>query len=284
MVWAQLLSGYGALLLVSAAIVAVETHFPSWWPVTLLVGSVLYGYGVAFIHLFIHEAAHFNLARGRKWNDRLANVFVGLLIGQDIGRYRDVHFDHHRHLGTTRDTEHSYFHPLTPSFILKSLLGTRALEVFRRREELLQRGRKDSHPRPPVLLLGLMLHASLISAALLLSWTLAAVWLLAMAGTFPFFASLRQLLEHRSEHASADVDYHALAHGPVNRLFGDGPIANTFGAAGFNRHLIHHWEPQVSCTRLRELEDFLRETELASALAASQTTYVATFRRLFSAG
>jgi hypothetical protein len=97
---------------------------------------------------------------------------------------------------------------------------------------------------------------------------------------FPFFVSLRQTLEHRDEEASADVDYRQVDHGATNRLFGDGPVSNTLGSAGFNRHALHHWEPQVSCTRLRDLERYLERTELEPALERRRTSYRETFLRL----
>ena len=93
-------------------------------------------------------------------------------------------------------------------------------------------------------------------------------------------ASLRTILEHRSEEAEADVDYHHVDHGPTNRLFGTGPIANTVGSAGFNRHAIHHWEPQLSYTRLADLEAYLLRTELAPLVRERQTSYAQTFLRL----
>ena len=67
----------------------------------------------------------------------------------------------------------------------------------------------------------------------------------------------------------------------MNKLFGSGPLASTLGGAGFNRHLLHHWEPQLSCTRLAELERFLENTELKPALDAHRTSYVREWLRLF---
>jgi hypothetical protein len=46
--------------------------------------------------------------------------------------------------------------------------------------------------------------------------------------------------------------------------------------------LLHHWAPQISCTRLRELEAYLMDTAAAPALRERQTTYARTFRALFS--
>ena len=53
------------------------------------------------------------------------------------------------------------------------------------------------------------------------------------------FATLRQLLEHRPAPGQ-------IAGAAVTRMFGTDLFSRTFGGAGFNRHLLHHIEPQVS--------------------------------------
>ena len=66
----------------------------------------------------------------------------------------------------------------------------------------------------------------------------------------------------------------------VTRLFGDGPLARVFGGAGFNRHLLHHLEPQISYTRLGDLEAFVMATSLAPRLDARRASYLGTFAEL----
>ena len=78
-----------------------------------------------------------------------------------------------------------------------------------------------------------------------------------------------------------DVDYASVPHGETNRIFGDGIMSAMLGGAGFNRHLLHHWDPQLSYTRLRDLEAFLLETELAASVEDSRTTYGRAFSSLF---
>jgi hypothetical protein len=69
-------------------------------------------------------------------------------------------------------------------------------------------------------------------------------------------------------------------HGPVNRLFGNGALSRTFGNAGYNRHLLHHWDPAVSYTRFDEMESFLMSTELAKVINGARATYVGTLLTL----
>ena len=60
----------------------------AWIPL----GALMIGYWLAFIQLFIHEAAHFNILPDRKWNDRWANAFIAWHLGADIAAYRITRF------------------------------------------------------------------------------------------------------------------------------------------------------------------------------------------------
>ena len=132
------------------------------------------------------------------------------------------------------------------------------------------------------LLAGVTVHSAIVAISIYLGWWWAALaWLLGMGMVFPFFGSLRQLLEHRDDAAPSTSDFQMRNHGAYTRLFGDDFFSATFGGAGFNRHLLHHWEPQVSYTNLPELEAFLEGTEIKRVMDLRRTTYVETFRRLW---
>jgi len=245
----------------------------------IVIGAVVCGYALAFIVLFFHEAAHYNLARDRALNDRLANILIGVFLGQSIATYRSTHFDHHRYLGTPTDTEHGYFDPLNVTFITESLTGLKTLK------RLAARNHAAGTRIDALMMLGSLLHLTIVGLALRLGqWPLAVAWTIAIVIVFPFLAAIRQLLEHRSELATPEVDYSVVPHGAVNRMFGSGPVASTFGGAGFNRHMLHHWEPQISCTRLRDLERFVRDTPAAHVLEQGTTSYGWTFLGLLRRG
>ncbi len=283
-VWFDLLGGHVALAAIVVGIGWAHAALPFAASIAIAVaGAILIGYVIAYIQLFFHEAAHYNIAPGRRLNDLLANLFIGVLVGQDIGRYRAIHFDHHRHLGTTRDTERSYFDPLTLGFMLESLTGIRVLKVLAvRRQAAPGPVAPTMRARVAVqLLVCLLLHGTLIGAAVWFRhWTAGAAWAMGVAVFFPFFGAVRKVLEHRSETARRDIDPTQTDLGAANRIFGDGPIARTLGGAGFNRHLLHHWEPQISYTRLKRLEAYLLDTAAADAVRARRTTYVKTFLAL----
>ncbi len=284
MVWLHIGGAYLVLFLTGAVMTIVDPA--TWWTRIGLAagGACIFGYTIAFLQLFFHEAAHYNLAAKKETSDILANIFVGAPVGQDIRNYRPIHWGHHKFIGTTMDTEQTYFDPLNTRFILESLFGIKVFTVLAKREHNL----KNAAEKQPVsgrgqLMLGLALNGTIVLAGLITGEILLAVaWTVGMLIVFPFFASVRQVLEHRDENAKADVDYHLIAHGVVNRLFGDGIIADTLGGAGFNRHLLHHWDPQVSYTRLKDLEEYLMDTPLAPSLKSRQTTYFRTFARLFN--
>jgi fatty acid desaturase len=113
-------------------------------------------------------------------------------------------------------------------------------------------------------------------------WGLVITWVAAMIIVFPLFATIRQLMEHRDIAASGKIDYSKIDHGKVNRLFGNGPLDSSFGAAGFNKHLLHHWDPSISYTCLNEVEKFLTNCPETSAIIhKSKTSYLKTFVALF---
>ncbi|MEU8122580.1 fatty acid desaturase [Spirillospora sp. NPDC049024] len=298
-VWGKLLGGHLALAGCGAAIALLERAVPGTLPgaaagaVLAVAGGAVLGFWLHYLLLFQHEAAHYNLAPGRRLNDLAANACIGVILGSDVRAYRRIHFVHHRNLGTTADTETSYFDPLDRRFLLESLTGVRlvrSLAGYQRASAGATEGAASRTPSaetagPPflgaVFLAAGAVNASVVVGALLLGLpALAAAWVLGMLTFLPLFNSVRQVLEHRGDSADDRADYRRTPHGAVNRLFGDGMLAATLGGAGFNRHLLHHWDPSVSFTRLREVERFLLRTDVAPLLLRRTTTYREAWREL----
>lgn len=280
LVWLQI-AGLQATLAVGLIGLATIPHGLARNLAVLPLGALWVGYWMASVQLYFHEAAHYLLARSRSLNDLLANVFIGSWIGQHIAVYRPIHFLHHRNLGTTLDPERSYFEALTPRLLSGALTGAKVWQVLAVRRA----ARANADGPPPVpwpLGLGLAAHGVVVGGLGfgLGDPFLAGAWVAGIGVVYPFFAVLRQLLEHRAVEADSETDYTKVDHGSVNRMFGTGPLASTFGAAGFNRHYLHHLEPQVPCTRLGQLEAFLAETSFRDELEARRTSYVATLLEL----
>lgn len=280
----------GAVALAATVWLAIEAldAFLRAWPVFIFLAAVSLGYWMAYLQLFIHEAAHSNLVADRVWNDRLANLLIGVWVGVRVENYRTIHWEHHRMHGEPTDTEHSYFFPLDGRFLVETLFGIKAVRVilFRRNRLAERAGDVGSAPATSgksMLVCTAVLHTVVI-ASLFVSgyWPIAIAWAAGMGMFFPFFGALRQLLEHRSANASAGVDYSVTAHGRTTRMFREGLFGSTFGAAGFTRHLLHHWDPAVSYTNLAQVENFLSGCEPTRQIPLHRTTYLRAFLTLYN--
>jgi fatty acid desaturase len=285
----------------------IPNYFKAWWDITigylflllsigllhfvelslegLLVGiisSIFIGFFLAYIQLFFHEASHFNLHKNKKVNDDLANFLIGFLFFDDIEDYRKIHFEHHRKLGLTSDTENSYFSCLNLKYLIESLTFIRVLKVLMNRKK----SRKDKPIQKIEFklqkLLGIFIHLIIVfSIFYYFGFESLVFWFIGFFGVFPFFVSIRQLLEHRSELASCDIDYTKINHGQKNKMFKNDIFSRFLGGAGFNRHLLHHWDPQISYTNFNELEAFYLDTLLKEEILKSKTSYVVEFIKIF---
>ena len=99
---------------------------------------------------------------------------------------------------------------------------------------------------------------------------------------FPAFNVVRQILEHRALDAEEHADFTEIDYGAVNRMFPSGPFSSTFGGAGFNRHLLHHWDPGISYTCFSEMESFLARTNVASTVDGARSTYYSALQALMT--
>ncbi|MBL7731792.1 MAG: fatty acid desaturase [Chitinophagaceae bacterium] len=283
--WFDIAKGYFFLLLTCTSLILLDHYYHSLWWIWVIPFALLTGYIAAYLALFIHEASHFNLHPDKKTNDKLATVFLCLPFGLSIKSYRKIHWQHHLHLGTPQDTEISYFNPLTKLFVLETLTGIHLLRTFFQKEKNTLLSAEQVRQGRLMLVAGVLLHIALLTGMLLSGqWVLAIVWVAGFGIFFPFFATIRQLLEHRDELAHHLTDFRRQPHGKVTRLFVHTILSSSFGAAGFTRHLIHHWDPQASYTRLGEIEQFLLHCDKTAVVVQnSTTTYFATIKKLLSA-
>ena len=270
--------------------VNIESKVESKFQLLLLVPlwGFLVGFFFAYIQLFIHEAGHFNIHPNKRINDVLANIFIGLLIGANIKEYRDVHWKHHQRLGHSNDTENSYFNNLSFGFIFRMLTGLYVITVLKSRKKL-NKDKKlgtTNYNKNVNVLLGIILHAGIIFLLYTFSAIYAIlVWVIAVIVFFPFFSTVRQLIEHRDADAENNINFFKQDHGTVTRLFKDTFFSKLFGGAGFSRHMLHHWDPSISYTRLVEVESFLENTKgCGKIIEDSRTTYSSIFMKLLSNG
>jgi fatty acid desaturase len=197
-------------------------------------------------------------------------------------------------LWTAKDPERSYFFPLNTMFLVKGITGISAAQALlgyaRHSDEVrvpsqkTKRGSGGGLAPIAVLAGGALVHGSIVIALWYFGQTAAsAAWVIGIS-LLMLWGSVRQILEHRMDDARPNVDYAKVDQGACTRIFGESLVARLLGASGFNRHLIHHWEPQVPYTRLPELERFLADTQMRPILDRRRTTYVAMLRQMFTAG
>jgi fatty acid desaturase len=281
----DIIKGYFFLLLITGLTIYFTYQFRSYWWVIVIISSILIGYVAAYLALFIHEAGHYNIHPDKKLNDRLATVFLCLPFGLSLKSYRKIHWQHHVHLGTTADTEVSYFNAPSKIFLLESLTGIHLLKTMMRKEKNSVLTKEQVQQSRQMLLAGFILHIIILTAAFLTgNWPFAIAWILGFGIFFPFFATIRQILEHRDELAHHTSNFYKQPHGKVSRLFVHTIISSSFGSAGFTRHMIHHWDPLISYTRLKDIEEFLTACKkTASVIQSSRTTYTKVFKKLITA-
>lgn len=286
-IWLEIGLSWGTIIGIFCAVGLISgVDLPMIWRLCVSFGgAALIGFFIAFLSLWFHEASHFNILPVRRMNDLTANVIMGWLLLQDIKGYRKVHLQHHKHLGTTEDPEHSYFSHLDLGFIFRSLTGISVLRVLAIRmnviKELSTERANGNRYASFVMLAGCILHAAIVGGAYWVwGWMPALTWLLGALSIYPLFSAVRQLLEHRRYEAKKHADYTVVDHGAYSRVFTPGPFASVFGGAGFNRHLLHHWDMGVSCTRLAEMEKFIETGQLGNYYRSRRTSYVGTFLNL----
>jgi fatty acid desaturase len=285
-VWRDILVGYLALFVVvylsifignSGSLLIQLCSFP--------IITILIGFFIANLQLFVHEAAHFNIHPNKKYNDKLANIFLCAVTGINIKSYRKIHWDHHLYLGTTKDTETSYFNAPTLSFILQTLTGIHALKIIWGRKKKIDAIATQTVVKKnqrTMFIVGILLNVSIVMLCLYFNYCfLLFSWVAGIGVAFPFFGAIRQLLEHRSETAEEHINYFEKDHGKLSRYFKKSIFSYFMGGAGFNRHMVHHWDPQVSYTCFDEMEQYLLTTAACSdILKQSETTYLKTFLKL----
>ena len=282
-VWRDIGLCYLGLGLGTGVIVGVQLMLGTGVALVLLpIGVALTGFWMASLVRFMHEGGHRMLHPNPQWNDRLCNAFVCAWVLDEVANNRATHWQHHLHLGGHGDTEITYFRAPTNRFLLRTLTALYVFEIIGRR---ILGGQAETPRSSGRILFSLVrsaaYHAAVLGFLLWMGgWVGALCWALAMGTTYPFFDVLRQILEHRREDIGPEIDLSQEVHGPHNRLFGKGAWSRWFGNAGFHNHLLHHWDPTVSYTRLDEMEEILLQTDLAPQIEAARTTYSGVWREL----
>tara|TARA_B110000305_G_scaffold236836_1_gene298943 strand:+ start:628 stop:1518 length:891 start_codon:yes stop_codon:yes gene_type:complete len=250
------------------------------------ISSVLLGFWFHAFHLFLHEAAHYNLHKNRKINDIIAKIFFIPTLGVKIEDYRKHHWEHHKYIGTTNDTENSYFSDLS----IKSMLLSMVPFFLILKKGLSSKTNSNENPdndlkiiKSKTLLIMITFHATVVGLIFINGFKFTSiVYLFFLVILFPWIAQTRQKLEHRNINATKEIDYKKYNHGEYNRIFSNSFISRYLGAAGFNKHYLHHINPNISYTNFEEYENYIKDNnkDLDDKINKSKTTYLDIFFRL----
>ncbi|WP_019499599.1 fatty acid desaturase family protein [Pseudanabaena sp. PCC 6802] len=88
-------------------------HF-FWNPLLYAIAIPFVGGRQHALAVLQHDAAHFRLLPNKKWNDLVAEVFLAWPILLSNQYFREYHFLHHRHIGTTKDGNRAQYGTHTP--------------------------------------------------------------------------------------------------------------------------------------------------------------------------
>jgi fatty acid desaturase len=232
--------------------------------------------------LIIHEGAHMHFAKNTVLNDFLTNLLAGIFLGTEVATYRKIHTLHHRNIGNSGDPENSYENEFDFSWLLTVLSGLYTIKTFRKRQN-----KTRSWSQFIISVLTIFLHSAI--AGLLITnekFTLFIVWFASWFIFMPGLAASRNLIEHRFLESSMHLEIETTLVGFPNvtsKLFTLRRSSKIFGAMGFDRHLIHHWDPSISARNLAEVHKFLLTTQLSQMLIDIPTTYTSAAKNLWSA-
>jgi fatty acid desaturase len=214
----------------------------------------------------LHECAHGLVFRTKRRSVRLGRYVVGPLIGTDHDSYQNRHWEHHRELGTDRDTKLTYREKIggrrLAALILRSLTLTEGLRKFR-----LQTSPHLARPEFRSQGVGWLLRAALAQSVVLAlliaaarigspSWSAALAWALVVYGTTILYAlvsltSLMASLRAIAEHQRTPFD-DAVEGDAALRNFRCGRLQTLlFGCYGFSEHRTHHEHPAIPYYALR---------------------------------
>jgi fatty acid desaturase len=276
-----------AFVIIFSMVMLANIEFSSKYILIFMLPTALFlSFWKSAYTLHIHEAGHYNLYKDKRINDYLANIFLTPFVGIWVDDYRRSHWKHHQHLGCHGDTEISYLAPLNNLEICKSLTGVyllTSLQRYLKNFKNINKNVKATKKNSLVTSLFFMICTQSMIILILFLYDLkflSVVWALTILITDPFFSKMRQTLEHRVILPNMNIDPEIWINAE-NRIFGDDFFSKYFGAAGFNKHLIHHLSPKISYTNFHEVELFLMNSKLRNYVENNRTSYLKAFLGLY---
>ena len=250
-------------LIALAPLLAART-ISAAWSLAPLVGLFLYR-----ITLVMHDCVHRSLFRSRRVNDCSARL-LGALTGIDVGRFRALHWKHHRTYGRSEDPQgFHYLHVQRMSraqfawHLLKPLCGANLRYVAR--ETLLHPGNlwRATRRGDALLFAAVQVLMFLVVTGGGRYWSLAFLPFVSAATFGLFLSQIRGLAEHGSPRAG---DQAGLVRSHAARILERVLLYDLH----FNYHSAHHRWPQCPSCHLPSVHArYLADVPLQSSMLAT---------------
>lgn len=216
-----------AWLVILASLAATMWLWSMAWPLGLIAAPVaiaIIGGRQLGLAILMHDAAHALLLRNRAWNNRLGQWLCAAPVGTDLHAYRAYHLTHHLYTQTQADPDLglSAPFPVTRASLRRKFLRDLTGQTFvKQRWAQLRAAFTGDTPVSPAdptataddeptiddtanvfvraaTLRFLLVHAILLGASIAITGTAwpFALWLVALATTFPLFLRIRNIAEH----------------------------------------------------------------------------------------
>jgi fatty acid desaturase len=197
-----------------------------------------------------HDGTHHTIHKDRRVNDAISDSLGFWMLGLTTSGYRQVHFEHHRHLNTAHDPELMHRGSRAPQWDLPITVGkiTRyaAMDLFGYSlSDYLMIVRSAKPASRLVYIPMALMHLGFITASLALglAWV-PALWYISLATSFMMFFRIRTWLEHQGSD-----DTHRLKLNWLETVI--------FAPHDTWHHFEHHSYPSVPYHRLRRVRQQL---------------------------
>ncbi len=243
------------------------------WP-CLIALAVVSGIGLNGSVNMLHETAHRLVFKRKEMNNLLGYWLLGPMLGTDFGPYRERHWKHHKHLGSSDDPKLSYRRSIRGGrfviLIVEILSGLLAVRkwLFQFQSPLEEQPAEGEATDGSGFFIRFVLFQMGLLGGLLLASNSAGygiteaalaygVYLYGLIAVTVLLAELRGLEEHQQvsggEWLEGEAVLRNLSCNPLTRLL--------FGSWGFGEHAAHHLDSAVPAYHLKELSARMSEED-----------------------
>ncbi len=266
------------IIILLCIFIHTKYHHPLvYFLVWVIISTRLYA-----MYSLIHDAIHYLIVRNKKWNDRIAQIFLGLPIFISLKQMRMAHLAHHKHLQTDQDPEMKHLDYKEFQFpkskgamfklFLMDLLGINFVYYqLLRVKNIAIRFKPASFKKDRVYLF--IFYLTLFTFVILSGFGkhLFLYWLLPYVTLYQVLNRLRLTTEHFNIDENHAVNTRSVIPNIIERW--------TLTPHNLGYHLDHHLYPGVPFYNLPKLHELLMEYEHYSKEVLVEKSYFHVIRK-----